>query len=148
MVAPKFKSPEAFEHRAKALELRRKGYSYDAIGEALGITQQSAHALVQRTLRAIIREPGEDVIAMERERLDAMHRALADRIEEGDVAAIDRGLAIMQRRARLEGLDKQPEGVRVDVNAGVALPTDPVERAATLRAMADVEDARAKRGGT
>lgn len=110
-------SVEATERRASALDMRRKGLSYTAIGEALGVTQQAAHALVQRSLQALVREPGEDVIALERERLDVMHASLAERIEQGELAAIDRGLAIMQRRARLDGLDKATDSPVVNVTS-------------------------------
>lgn len=56
-------------------------------------------------LRARMQEPAEDVRRMEIERLDRMLNAMWEKIDEGDEKAITAGLKVMERRARLLGLD-------------------------------------------
>ena len=43
----------AAERRQQALELRKQGNSYRAIGAALGVSEKTAHQDVQRALRAL-----------------------------------------------------------------------------------------------
>lgn len=46
------------------------------------------------------------VIDLELQRLDTMLLSLEDKIKEGSLGAIDKALKIMERRAKLLGLDK------------------------------------------
>lgn len=112
------KPGQATPRQLDALELRKAGLSYAKIGEKLGIQVAGAQALVSRALRALVQELGEDVIRIERERLDAMHAATWTKVEAGDLDAIDRCLKIAERRAKLEGLDKARD------TAMVVMPVD------------------------
>ena len=96
----------AHDRHLKALELRKAGATYRAIAEQLGYAQpRGAHKAVSSALKATLREPAEELRTLELERLDAMALALWRRAQAGDEKAVDRCLRIMERRARLLGLD-------------------------------------------
>ena len=98
----------ATERQMQAVKLRKDGYTYARIGEALGITSQSAHELVtsaMRRVRAHCDDDASELIRMELDRMDDMHAALWPDALLGDVKKIDRVLSIMARRAKLLGLD-------------------------------------------
>jgi len=108
------------QREIESLELRKAGLTYRQIGERLGITEQGAHAAVMRALRRLnerITEAAEEVRRLELERLDRLLLALWPQAAKGNQGAVDRVLRIMERRARLLGLDA-PKGV--DVTSGGA----------------------------
>lgn len=118
----------ARDRQVRALELRKAGWDYATIAEQLGYSSGSgAHKAVCAGLRAALREPAQELIELEVERLDAMLRtSLWQRAMNGDSHAVDRVLRIMERRSKLLGLDaptKQelsgPHGTPV-VPAGLA----------------------------
>jgi hypothetical protein len=99
---------QAREHEEKALELRKKGWSYNEIGAQLGISRVAAYQCVMRVLAAYESDIKENVPAVRRlelERCDAMTKALAKRVDKGDVRAILANLKVSERRAKLMGLD-------------------------------------------
>ena len=96
------------DRAAKALDLKRTGASYPAIGKALGISKQAAWKLVQKQfaeLREQTEESAEDVRDLMLIRLDGMLWALRAKVRRGDPRAIDTALRIEERRARLLGTD-------------------------------------------
>ena len=98
--------PEIVERRRKALELRKAGVTYDAIARQLGYANEGgAFKAVQAALRTTLREPADDVRKLELERLDRLTLALWPRAQQGEAEAIDRVLKLMDRRAKLLGLD-------------------------------------------
>jgi hypothetical protein len=121
----------ARQHEAEALALRKSGSTYEAIARDLGVSVQSAHRAVRRALDRLNGEIAEgvtDVRRMELERLDAMLGALWPKAARGNLTAVDRVLHIMERRARLLGLDTPSTGaenyavgVAVEVNLTDAL---------------------------
>ena len=99
-------SIRAHERQLQALELRKAGASYEAIAERLGYADRSgAYRAVKAALTLTLREPAEELRSLEAERLDGMLLPLWRRVQAGDEKAIDRALHIMERRARLLGLD-------------------------------------------
>jgi hypothetical protein len=91
-----------------ALRLRSLGYSYQAIADQQGTTKATAYNRCQRALAAIPAEAVDEFRRLEGQRLDlllekAMDKALSE--EKSALFAIDRVLAIMDRRAKLMGLD-------------------------------------------
>lgn len=105
----------AAERRQKAFDLRLLNQSYTTIGDALGCTKQAAWKMVQKVLQDIeakTTETAATVKAMEQIRLDRMAAAALPKAvaSNPDYAAIDRVLKIMERRAKLLGLD-QPDKV-------------------------------------
>lgn len=107
----------------RALELRGAGATYQAIGEALGITKQAAHEAVKKAMAEvaeIVKSEAETVREMELARLDRMQVGLWTRATEGDARAVETVLKIMERRGRLLGLElPQPmtgtEGASLEV---------------------------------
>ncbi len=101
---------ERATRRAEAFALRRNGVSTATIAQHLCVHPRTVSTWIREAVQAI---PEEDVAAirkMELERLDAilapqMRLALA-----GDGFAVDRVLRIMERRARLLGLDDATPG--------------------------------------
>ena len=93
------------ERHALALEMRKYGYSYEQIAEHFETSVASARGLVKLAMEHAIREPGQDVVDMELERLDQLYRLAMNAAVAGDTDAISKCLAIMQRRAKYLGLD-------------------------------------------
>jgi hypothetical protein len=98
------------ERQLHALRLRSLGASYSDIANALDVSTATAWRSVKAGLDRTIREPAQDMILIELQRLDRLHAAIwgqAIGITSGapDLGAIDRILAIMQRRSKLLGLD-------------------------------------------
>ncbi len=113
------KELDALERQRQALELRKAGVPYAKIAEALGYAHASgAHKAVASALKKTLQEPADDLRKLELERLDAMLFAIWPSVTKGIQPAIDRALRIMERRAKLLGLDapvKQAVGQDADV---------------------------------
>jgi len=91
----------------EALKLRSRGFTYQQIADSMGVSKQGAWDRVKRALADIPREAAEEYRALECERLDALlavatHQALTGK---RSLFAIDRCIMIMDRRAKLLGLD-------------------------------------------
>lgn len=94
--------------------MRAAGMQYEAIGAELGITKQSAHAIVRRALRMQDRAHVRELRSVWYARLDADFEALDERANAGDKEAIAVRVRIVDRVARLMGLD---EPTRTDVTS-------------------------------
>jgi len=98
----------ASERRMKAFELRKKGYGYEQIGKALGISMQAAHHHVKTRLKELAKKTDEDakqVLQLELARLDQMLLGLYEEAISGKESAVDRALKIMERRSKMLGID-------------------------------------------
>lgn len=93
------------ERAKQALGLRRAGASYEQIGAQLGITRSAARKVVTKAIARIPRDDAEQVLQLELDRLDALLRGLWPQAVKGHGGAVDRVLRVMERRARLLGLD-------------------------------------------
>jgi hypothetical protein len=101
---------KAREREQMAVKLRLSGATYEQIGHALGISAPAAHKAVMRSLQRTIEKTDEDVEKirhLELQRLDAMLFGLWQKAKEGHEGSVDRVLRIMERRAKLLGLDQQ-----------------------------------------
>jgi Sigma-70, region 4 len=119
---------DAAERRQQALELRKAGESYRAIGQQLNISEKTAHQDVQRALARLAEmelSSADELRTMELARLDKLTveaaRVLAaphplvsgGKVLDGltddgpKLAAIDRLIRISESRRRLLGLDRQ-----------------------------------------
>lgn len=114
----------AAERRKKALALRLAGATLNEIAEVNGCAVSTVHADIQRCLSDIPRQEADELRAQEVTRLDRLQRACWDPALAGDLAAIDRALRIIDRRAKMLGLDAPQQvevtGVDVDLDATVA----------------------------
>jgi len=98
----------ALEREHEALALRRSGKTYDLISQQLGITPQGAHKAVVRALgklNAQVVEGAEQLRSLEVQRLDALFDQMYAQAARGNQGAVDRCIRIMERRAKLLGLD-------------------------------------------
>lgn len=102
----------------RALELRRQGRRYDEIARELSVSNASAAwKMVMRAYERLNRridEQAEFNRNLDLQRLDAALAAIWQKVINGQMGAIDRLLPILERRARLLGLDV-PARQRVDV---------------------------------
>jgi len=102
------------ERQALALELRKSGATYQQIADQLGYrSPQSAHKSVTSALKKLVEEPSEELRKVELERLDGMFLEMYRQAKQGILGAVDRCLRIMERRAKLLGLDA-PQQLAVD----------------------------------
>jgi phosphate uptake regulator len=92
---------------ADILALRVAGNSLQAIGDAQDppVTAQAVHKTLKRAIERMCSEAVEEARRIESLRLDELTLGVYPAASAGDIAAIDRCLAIMRRRARLLGLD-------------------------------------------
>ena len=100
------KSIEVREKDRQALELRKAGASYEVIAKQLGYADSSgAYKSIQRSMKTIIAEPTDELRTVEYERLNQMLLILWERVQQGELGAIDRALSIMDRISKMYGLD-------------------------------------------
>ena len=103
-----------------ALRLRASGLTYEAIGEELGVCQQTANRYVLEALAKLRAEAGEaaqEVRELESMRLDRLLNAVWPQAEAGDIKAIETVLKLMERRAKLRGLDQPERSMTVTVTS-------------------------------
>ena len=122
MIAPESKTSsrrsQAAEREKKAFALRMAGATYEQIGAQLGVTTGAAYKMVKRVLERTRRETDEladELRRLEVERLDALTLTLWKQATAGNFGAVDRVLRVMERRARLLGLDAP---TKQDVTSG------------------------------
>ena len=104
---PKGKSnPDVLEKEKRVLELRRGGLTFDLIAERVGYANaSSAQKAYQRACSRVVYD---DVVALrnaEMDRLDIAQAAIWNEVLQGTVSAVMALMKIMERRARLLGLD-------------------------------------------
>jgi hypothetical protein len=121
----------AAERQRRTLELRLAGYSFAAIADQVGYKHPSgASEALKQALKVTLQEPASEIRALEAERLDRLLLAWWPRAEAGQPEAFDKVLRLMERRARLLGLDQpfkvaptDPEGEKPYPHApGASLP--------------------------
>lgn len=104
------------ERRKAAVELRMQGLRWHEIADRLGYADRAAaYTDVRRALEKAVADlsfPLEAHRQLELDRLDAMQNALWPKILDGDPRAVDSALRLMDRRAKLLGLDA-PQRVEV-----------------------------------
>lgn len=108
MASPKGQHEVAAERAHRALDLRIAGAAYRQIGQQLGVSYQTAFRDVQDALAeldALKKKKAERLRDLELKRCDKLTLALQTQARAGDVKAIRTLLGIMERRAKLLGLD-------------------------------------------
>ncbi|SHL75449.1 hypothetical protein [Streptomyces yunnanensis] len=109
MVASKAQQAATAERRAKAIRMKIEGATYTQIADALGYASRSAaHMDVKRSLERHVVEEGLAIEAwreLELARLDTLQQAIWDKAMSGDPRVIEAALKILDRRAKLLGLD-------------------------------------------
>jgi hypothetical protein len=98
----------ARDRDVKALDLRIAGATYRQIGQQLAVSEKTAYYDVQDELGRldkVSRDKAERLRDLEGRRLDVLQLALAPAIRTGDPRAIAAAVRLMERRAKLFGLD-------------------------------------------
>lgn len=106
------------ERRVKALALRKGGATYRAIADHLGVSHNAAHEYVAFGLAELAAQQqveAQELRVLEAARLDDLQAGVWQQARMGNLKAVQTVLRIMERRARLLGLDLQP---------GMVLPGD------------------------
>ena len=98
---------ESLEKERKAIELRRAGYTYDEIAQAIGYADHTgARDAVTRAIRRATSDAGVgELRQQELDRLDRLQRAVWTTAIQGDAQAVAQALRIIDRRCKLLGLD-------------------------------------------
>lgn len=102
------KSLSRIERAARAFALRKAGLSYRDIGIELGVNHVTVYKDVQAAIKQFLDEAREhhtQIMAIEAARLDDLQRVMWEQAAMGDRRAIETVLKIMERRAKLLGLD-------------------------------------------
>ena len=90
----------------QALKLRMEGHSLAAIARKVGYSDRTgAFQAIKSALLKTLQEPAAALRKIELQRLDMMFQKLWPRAMRCDMGAIDRILKIMERHAKLLGLD-------------------------------------------
>ena len=107
--------PEQIERENKVLELRSQSFTWRAIADAVGYA--SGAGALKAYMRAIKRqqqEPVEAALFMELSRLDELQSTYWEPAVQGNMRAGEFVLKIMDRRAKLLGLDA-PTKIQAEV---------------------------------
>jgi hypothetical protein len=98
---------------ADILSLRLQGWSLDAIGDAQEpqISAQRVHQIIKEHLASTATFVTEEVRRIELARLDELQVKIYENAVKGDLLAIDRVLAIHDRRAKMTGINA-PEKIQ------------------------------------
>jgi hypothetical protein len=117
--------PEQFDKENAVLELRRSGETWQRIAQVVGYANASgAQKAYSRIVNRVQRESVEEIRDLELDRLDRIMRAYwKPAIVDGDKKAADLVLKVIDRRAKLLGLDApqklQAEVVNYDGNTNI-----------------------------
>lgn len=96
----------AAEKQARALNLRKAGYTFEQIAEDIGYASPSgASKAVYAALKKTIQEPADELRKIELERLDVMLKSLWPFVLKGSPRHVEIALKIMDRRTAFLGLD-------------------------------------------
>jgi len=100
------------ETERKSLALRIDGLTFAAIGLRLGMSMRGAHEAVTRALAkstSAAMKSADDLRTLELERLDLLQRSLLPKAKRGNAESARALLRVMERRAKLLGLDAPTE---------------------------------------
>jgi hypothetical protein len=112
---PAEKAAELEAKEAKVLELRRAGFTFQRIAEEVGYaTPSGAQRALERIMTRNLPQAPEEFRWQELDRLDRMQVALWPRAMKGDDRAIGTIIRLMERRARLVGIDA-PQRIQAEV---------------------------------
>lgn len=92
------------ERAARALRLRLTGASYQAIADQLGCSIDTVARDIGRWRREVVREPAEQMVAEQRAMLANLRQRAYTLGLQGDMAAIDRVVKLLDHEAKLFGL--------------------------------------------
>ena len=120
-------SPELVDKEVKVLELRRAGLTWQRIAEETGYADHTgAYAAYKRAIKRTMQQPADELREAELDRVDRLQLALWPKAMKGDNASINTIIRLMERRARLLGLDT-PIKIQQDITTWTG--DDSIDRA-------------------
>lgn len=140
------------QQQARAIELRAEGMTYQEIADGLGISMGQAATLVKQGLLATVQEPAEELRRLEALRIEKMWKLAWPKSQvehfRGPFGAMDtqgewfdRCVKLMERRAKLLGLDAAQEisfpELRVALFAMLREQMSPEDYQKTIAAIAE-----------
>jgi len=104
----------ARQREREALALRTAGHTYERIAETMGVSIGTAYNCVTRALRVTVKEIAEEADKLRAQQLEQIRVGKAgiwQAYQDGAGWAVDRMVKLLDREARLVGLDLKPEVV-------------------------------------
>jgi hypothetical protein len=107
--------PEQLDRELAVVELRREGKTWQQIADAVSYaTAMGAWKAYQRACQRTLQEPTDEARRIELDRLDALQRTYWEPAVEGNLRAADFVLRVIDRRARILGIDA-PQKIQAEV---------------------------------
>jgi hypothetical protein len=107
--------PEQLDRELAVVELRREGKTWQQIAEVVNYaTAMGAWKAYQRACQRTLQEPTDEARRIELDRLDALQRTDWEPAVEGNLRAADFVLRVIDRRARILGIDA-PQKIQAEV---------------------------------
>ena len=107
--------PDIIDRELAVVELRRTGETWDRIARVVGYSNAAgAYKAYKRALLRTLQQPTEEMRDLELDRLDRLQRAYWKRAIEGETRAADFILRVIDRRAKILGLDA-PQKIQAQV---------------------------------
>ena len=107
--------PEQLDRELAVVELRREGKTWQQIADAVKYaTPMGAWKAYQRACQRTLQEPTDEARRIELDRLDALQRTYWEPAVEGNLRAADFVLRVIDRRARILGIDA-PQKIQAEV---------------------------------
>ena len=114
---------DALDRQMKALEKRKAGLSFFAIANDLGYaTPGGAYKAVMTALKKTLQEPADELRKLETDRLDELLEKLWP--HRSKPMYVDRILRVMERRAKLLGLDAPQRQEVTGADGGAIIITE------------------------
>lgn len=111
----------AQQKRRTALEMRKAGATYDAIAQAVGYKDGGgARKAVLKAMGDVIQEPVAELKVLQQERLNHMLVAIWQRVQTGDLGAMNMALSIMNKMDALAGTEAA-QRIEHDVQSNSAI---------------------------
>ncbi len=111
----KVPDPDIIDRELAVVELRRTGETWDRIAKVVGYANAAgAYKAYKRALLRTLQQPTEEMRDLELDRLDRLQRAYWKRAIDGETRAADFILRVIDRRAKILGLDA-PQKIQAEV---------------------------------
>ncbi len=109
---------QASERASEIMDMRLEGYSLAEIGKKFGVNSGTIHKIIAREVAKSQKknnQSSEMILSLMDDRLEFMWKALYPQISKGNSRSCEMGLKIMERQAKLKGLDA-PEKKQLEIS--------------------------------
>lgn len=114
------------QRETEAMRLRVEGHNLEAIGKALGITPQGASKVLYRAFgkaHSELKEMAAHEAVVDFRRIEKLVKVIWPKAENGDLHAIDRVVRLLERKAKLLGLDA---AIKAELSGPDGAPLSPL----------------------